>query len=103
MGELDKLQNQLREEQRRHEEAEERASASQSFRLHKYLETCHSLGLAKFLAVVVLNDFVVYSITEMNRLSFYPLIPLLVINVVSSTGLRNPHHRLILDHNSSEV
>ncbi|GKU10005.1 unnamed protein product, partial [Fusarium langsethiae] len=67
MGELERLQEQLREahrlreeeqrrreaaevraleEERRREEAEERADVSRPSTLQQYLETCHSLSLA---------------------------------------------------------
>ncbi|KAL6409902.1 serine threonine protein kinase [Ilyonectria robusta] len=39
-------QQQREEEQRRREKAEEHASASQPLTLHQYLETCHLLSLA---------------------------------------------------------
>lgn len=44
--ELTKLRQQLQEEQRRREEAEELAKASQPQTLEQYLEACHSLNLA---------------------------------------------------------
>ncbi|KAG4255571.1 hypothetical protein BFJ72_g14903 [Fusarium proliferatum] len=66
MGELERLQEQLREahrlreeeqrlreeEQRRREEAEEHADTSRLLTLQQYLEACHSLSLA----VEIIND-----------------------------------------------
>ena len=46
MEEIERLRKLPREEQRRREEAKERASASQPSTLYQYLETCHSLSLA---------------------------------------------------------